>query len=56
MTNITAVFLGTPFIASDLRAMLRHLTLVGQNEQGELEWMGTEEQWDRYLAETIDHE
>jgi hypothetical protein len=56
MTNITAVFPDPPLTARDLLAKLKHLTLVGQNEQGELEWMGTEEQWDRYLDETINHD
>ena len=31
--------------ALELRAKLKHLTLAGQNPDGELEWIGTNEQW-----------
>lgn len=31
--------------AAELLAKLRHLTLVGQDEDGELEWAGTERAW-----------
>lgn len=30
---------------STLLAKLRTLTLAGQNEEGELEWIGTDRQW-----------
>ncbi len=33
-------------IAYELLAKLRRLTLVGQNEDCELEWVGTSRQWD----------
>ena len=29
----------------ELLPKLRHLILVGQNEEGELEWVGTDRQW-----------
>lgn len=29
----------------ELLPKLRHLTLVGQNEEGELEWVGTAREW-----------
>jgi len=32
--------------AYELLAKLRRLTLCGQNEEGELEWVGTSSQWD----------
>jgi hypothetical protein len=32
-----------------LKSYLTHLTLVGQDEDGRLEWAGSDEQW--YLAE-----
>lgn len=38
----------------ELRAKLNNLTLAGQNEDGELEWIGTNEQWstvESYLRE-----
>lgn len=34
-------------LAAELRAKLETLTLVGQNEEGELEWAGTAQQWDK---------
>lgn len=33
------------YTAYELLARLRHLQLCGQNESGELEFMGTREQW-----------
>lgn len=33
------------YIAQELLLKLTHLTLVGQNVDGELEWVGTDEQW-----------
>lgn len=33
------------YTARELLAKLRHLTLVGQNEKGELEWVGTDKNW-----------
>lgn len=36
---------------SELQVFLEHLVLAGQNEDGELEWIGTEEQWQRVRAE-----
>jgi hypothetical protein len=33
------------YIAYQLLAKLRQLTLVGQNADGELEWIGTTSQW-----------
>jgi hypothetical protein len=41
-------------IAYQLLARLNHLVLCGQDEYGELEWMGTGRQWDR--VEEIDEE
>lgn len=38
-------------IAYELLADLRHLTLVGQDEDGDLEWVGTDKQWNRVLIE-----
>jgi hypothetical protein len=35
------------FIARDLNRRLTHLILVGKNEDGELEWLGTPEDWDK---------
>ncbi len=32
-------------IAYELLSKLRNLTLAGQNEDGELEWIGTTKQW-----------
>lgn len=37
------------YTAKDLLAKLTYLTLAGQNEEGELEWIGTKEDWE--LAE-----
>jgi hypothetical protein len=34
-----------PYIAKELLAKLICLTLVGKNEDGELEWAGSEEEW-----------
>jgi 5-methylcytosine-specific restriction protein B len=34
-------------IAKDLLARLTYLTLTGQDTDGDLEWIGTMEQWDR---------
>lgn len=31
--------------AYELLGKLRNLTLTGQNEEGELEWIGTDRQW-----------
>lgn len=33
------------YIADELWAKLSYLTLVGQNFEGELEWIGSKEQW-----------
>lgn len=33
------------YLARELRAKLRHLTLTGQNYDGELEFIGTNAQW-----------
>lgn len=37
--------------AYKLLAKLRLLTLVGQNKQGELEWIGNDGAWDRLETE-----
>lgn len=37
--------------AYELLAKLRHLTLAGRNEEGELEWIGTTRQWDETIFE-----
>ena len=37
--------------AKELLARLRHLTLVGQNEGKELEWVGSDKQWNRVKDE-----
>lgn len=41
--------------AYELLAKLRLLTLVGQNDEGELEWVGTTKQWKelKYEEESI---
>ena len=43
------------YIAYELLAKLRILALVGQNFDGELEWIGTTEQWNKlpYEEESI---
>lgn len=33
-------------VAHELLAKLNNLTLVGQNEEGELEWAGTDKNWE----------
>ena len=33
------------YVAKDLLGKLTHLSLWGQNEDGDLEWAGTREQW-----------
>lgn len=38
-------------IAKNLLSKLRHLVLAGKNEEGELEWIGTEKQWNRAQTE-----
>lgn len=42
--------------AYQLLAHLKHLTLVGQNEEGELEWVGTDLQWKEVEKEISEHE
>lgn len=37
--------------AKELNAYLRHLTLAGRNEEGELEWIGTPEDWSNLQVE-----
>jgi hypothetical protein len=37
------------YYAQDLHALLTHLTLVGQEEDGELQFMGTTQQWDKTI-------
>lgn len=32
-----------------LLSYLQNLTLVGQNKDGELEWVGTREQWNKVI-------
>ena len=34
------------YLAKELLPKLRHLVLVGQNEDGELEWCGTDKEWE----------
>lgn len=45
-------------IAKNLLAKLRMLTLVGQNNDGELEWIGTDKQWrwSELEEQGIDHD
>lgn len=38
--------MGTYMTAYELLPKLIHLTLAGQDEEGNLEWIGTREQWD----------
>lgn len=38
-------------IANELLAKLNNLTLCGQNEDGELEWIGTAKQWKKARTE-----
>lgn len=40
------------YLAKELLAKLKFLTLSGQNEEGELEFVGSNEQW----LKTIDNE
>jgi len=40
------------YLAKELLPMLRHLTLAGQNEEGELEFIGTDLQWKTARLET----
>lgn len=37
--------------ANELLAKLRHLTLVGQDEEGKLKWVGTQEHWKNCVLE-----
>lgn len=39
---------------AELRAKLTHLTLVGQNEDGSLEWAGSQDAWEE--AEKMEKE
>lgn len=39
--------------AYELQAMLKYLTLVGQDDEGNLEWCGTNAQW-RLAKEEIE--
>lgn len=39
--------------AYKLLARLNHLVLAGQNEDGELEWIGTDKQWDKVVQEDM---
>ena len=38
---------GKIHIACELLAKLTHLTLAGQNDEGQLEWIGTDKQWEK---------
>lgn len=42
--------------AYELLARCKHLTLGGQDEDGELEWIGTKEQFERVEAEERQHD
>lgn len=42
------------YTAKELLAKLIHLTLAGQNPDGELEWIGTNEQWEKSDTYTRD--
>ena len=35
------------YTAKELLLKLTHLVLTGQNEEGELEWVGDEKAWDK---------
>ena len=39
------------YIARELLAKLSNLTLVGQNDEGVLEWTGTASQWKKSVAD-----
>ena len=43
-------------MAYQLLARLNHLTLAGQDEYGDLEWIGTYGQWMQVSKEEIKHE
>jgi len=43
-------------IAYELLARLRHLSLAGQDEYGDLEWMGTYRQWMEVSKEEAKYE
>lgn len=43
-------------IAYQLLPKLKYLVLAGQNALGELEWIGTLEQWNKVWAEIKEHE
>lgn len=36
---------GQVITASELLSKLNHLTLVGKNDEGQLEWIGTQKDW-----------
>lgn len=45
----------TIYLAKELRSKLNNLTLVGENDDGELEWVGTNKQWLKAIEdESID--
>jgi hypothetical protein len=37
------------YTANELLLKLKHLTLAGQNEDGELEWVGEKKDWDKIV-------
>jgi hypothetical protein len=43
------------YLNAELRAKLEHLVLAGQDEEGRLEWIGTEKQWNnaRLMEEAL---
>lgn len=44
------------YLAYELLAMLKYLTLTGQDEEGNLEWVGTDEQWRLAREEIYNYE
>ncbi len=43
-------------MAYQLLARLNHLSLIGQDEDGDLEWMGTYRQWMEVSKEELKYE
>lgn len=41
-------------MAYELLARCRHLTLTGQDDDGELEWVGTKEKWEAVNKEEVE--
>jgi len=40
----------------ELKSKLEHLALVGQNEELQLEWIGSKKQWDKVKEDVFNYE